>query len=58
MTVDKIDKKELSTNCGRRGCDSTYVNIEDAIASYGAEYTINKGITDDFCRFDVYLYTY
>ncbi|MFA0156602.1 TonB-dependent receptor [Vibrio sp. 10N.261.46.A3] len=54
---DKIDKQELSTNCGRRGCDSTYVNIEDAI-TYGAEYTINKGITETISVGSTYTYTH
>lgn len=54
---DKIDKFELDTNCGSRGCDSTYVNIEDAI-TYGAEYSVSKGFSDSIKLSSTYTYTH
>ncbi|WP_153916502.1 TonB-dependent receptor domain-containing protein [Shewanella sp. TC10] len=54
---DKIDKLELDTNCGSRGCDSTYVNIEDA-TTYGAEYSVSKGVSDSIKLSSTYTYTY
>lgn len=54
---DKIDKLELDTNCGSRGCDSTYINIEDAI-TYGVEYSMSKGFSDNIRLSSTYTYTH
>ncbi|EOW9126475.1 TonB-dependent receptor domain-containing protein [Vibrio cholerae] len=54
---DKVDTIKQDPSCTGRACDSTYVNVEDAI-TYGTEASINKGITAAIQLGATYTYTY
>lgn len=54
---DKIDTVNLDASCTGRACDSTYVNIEDAI-TYGVEGSINKSVTKALNLGLTYTYTH
>lgn len=55
---DKIESAFVDPTCtDSRSCDTTYVNIDEAI-SYGAESSVSKGITDSITLSATYTYTH
>ncbi|WP_413701517.1 TonB-dependent receptor domain-containing protein [Psychromonas sp. KJ10-10] len=54
---DKIDTTDIDSDCSARYCDSSYVNIEDAI-TYGSEVSVSKDIIEGVSLSATYTYAY
>ncbi|MGB2079156.1 MAG: TonB-dependent receptor domain-containing protein [Vibrio sp.] len=54
---DKIDSVNIDENCTERTCDSTYINVEDAM-TYGAEASVSKYVIESLKLSATYTYTH